>query len=129
MDITLICIVAVISAVLSLMLKKYNAEYSIIISIVCGVIILLCILSKISPAVLQIKDILDQTRMPYEYTSVLFKSLGICFLTQFASDCCKDAGEIGLSSKVELAGKVMIVIISLPLFTKITEIAIKLIGS
>lgn len=129
MDITLVCIVAVVSAVLSLFLKKYNAEYSIIISIVCGIVLLLCILSKISPAISQIKDILDQTKMSSEYISILFKSLGICFLTQFASDCCKDAGESAIASKVELAGKVMIVIISLPLFTKVTEIAINLIGS
>ena len=36
---------------------------------------------------------------------ILFKTLGICFLAQFAADSCRDAGESALASKVELAGR------------------------
>ena len=36
------------------------------------------------------------------YASILFKALGICFLTQFSSDACRDAGEGGIAHKAEL---------------------------
>lgn len=128
MDIVALAMVAVIAAVLSVMLKKYNPEYSIIISLVAGAVLLLLILSRISPAIEQIKDLLSATRMSSEYGQVLFKCLGVCFLTQFAADSCRDAGESALASKVELAGKVMIVLLSLPLFEQIAQTAVSLIG-
>ena len=128
MEIVALCGIAVLAAVFSVMLKKYIPEYSFLISLGAGVLILLLILSKITPAVSQIKNLLSATGLSSEYGSILFKSLGVCFLTQFAADSCRDSGEGSMASKVELAGKVMIVLISLPLFEKIAETAIQLMG-
>ena len=47
---------------------------------------------------------------------ILLKTLGVCFLTQLSADSCRDAGEGALAAKVELAGKLFIVILALPLF-------------
>lgn len=128
MEIVALCGIAVLAAVFSVMLKKYIPEYSFLISLGAGVLILLLILSKITPAVSQIKNLLSVTGLSSEYGSILFKSLGVCFLTQFAADSCRDSGEGSMASKVELAGKVMIVLISLPLFEKIAETAMQLMG-
>ncbi len=128
MEIVALCGIAVLAAVFSVMLKKYIPEYSFLISLGAGVLILLLILSKITPAVSQIKNLLSATGLSSEYGSILFKSLGVCFLTQFAADSCRDSGEGSMASKVELAGKIMIVLISLPLFEKIAETAMQLMG-
>ena len=128
MEIVALCGIAVLAAVFSVMLKKYIPEYSFLISLGAGVLILLLILSKNTPAVTQIKNLLSATGLSSEYGSILFKSLGVCFLTQFAADSCRDSGEGSMASKVELAGKVMIVLISLPLFEKIAETAMQLMG-
>ena len=84
-------------------------------------------MGHITGAISHIRQLLVATKIPLEYIEILFKTLGICFLTQFASDVCKDAGETALSSKIETAGKVIILIISLPLFERITSIALELI--
>ena len=128
MDIISICVVAVMAAIICVLLRKYNPEYSMIISLVCGILIFILILVSINPLISQIKDLVEESRLPLEYASILFKALGICFLTQFSSDACRDAGESALSSKIELAGKVTIILISLPLFQKITQMAVCLIG-
>lgn len=128
MNIIGICVIAVVSSLISVVLKKYNPEYAISISIVTSILIFAIVLSNISPAILQIKSLMNSTKLPSQYAVILFKSLGICLITQFAADSCKDAGENALSSKIELAGKVMIVIISLPLFQEITNTVITLIG-
>lgn len=120
--------IAVLAAAISVMLKKHNPEYSFLISIGAGVLMFFVILSKITPAVSQISSLLSSTGMSTEYGEILFKTLGICFLTQFAADSCRDAGESALASKVELAGKVLIVVMALPLFEKIAETALSLLG-
>lgn len=128
MNMVAICSIGLFSTFLSVLMKKYNPEYSLALGIVSGVLILGVILSRATDVLLQIQNILKATNIPLEYIQILFKALGICFLTQFASDACKDAGEGALSSKIEMAGKITILIMSLPLFEKITDIAMKLIG-
>lgn len=128
MEITSLIVIAVIAAVLSVMLKKYNPEYSILISLAAGILLLLLIFSDLFPAVIRIKDLLSVAQIPPEYGQVLFKCLGICFLAQFSADSCRDAGESALAAKIELAGKVMIVLLSLPLFEQVAQTAVSLIG-
>ncbi len=119
---------ALVSAVIAVMLRRYNQEYAVVVSITAGVIILVQILANIVPAIRQINSLLTAAQMPTEYGIILFKTLGICFLAQFAADSCRDAGEGALASKVELAGKISIVILALPLFEKIASTALALIG-
>ena len=128
MNIIALCGIAIISVIFCVMLKKYHAEYAIVISLIAGVLILVVVFSQLSPAISQIQGLLNATKLSSEYGIILFKSLGICFLTQFASDSCRDAGESALSSKIELAGKIAILGLSLPLFEKITQTAVSLIG-
>ncbi len=127
MEIISICLIGILAALISVMIKKYSPEYSVVISIIAGILILAIVFCRVKGIIDHIQKLLDSTNISLKYISVLFKSLGICFLTQFASDVCKDAGEIALSSKIEIAGKIAILIISLPLFEKITNIAIDLI--
>lgn len=128
MNILGLCVAVIIAAVLSVMLKKYNPEISMLVAVGAGVIVFALILSKISPALNQVSNLLTRAGMPVEYGGILLKSLGICFLCQFSSDACKDAGQSALASKVELAGKLMIVLIALPMIEDITQTAVGIIG-
>ena len=63
-----------------------------------------------------------------EYVQILFKALGICLITQIACDACRDLGETAVASKVEAAGKISVLLISLPLFEQILAVVGSLIG-
>lgn len=128
MNIVAIAGIAIVAAVFAAVLKRRNQEYSIIISIAAGIVILVEILSNIAPAVKQINTLLTAAGLSSEYTVILLKALGVCVLAQFAADSCRDAGESALASKVELAGKIAILVLSLPLFEKIAGTAAGLIG-
>lgn len=128
MEIIALSVTAVIAAIISVLLKKYNPEYSIILSFCTGVLILFMIISKVKPIVNKMEDLISTTGIQAEYTSILLKTLGICFLTQFSADSCKDAGESAMASKVELAGKIFIIVIALPLFEQVAKIALDLIN-
>ncbi|HEX2986405.1 MAG TPA: SpoIIIAC/SpoIIIAD family protein [Caproiciproducens sp.] len=121
--------IAIVAAIVAVMIKRYHQEYAIIISIAAGVVILFEIFANVIPAVKQINTLLSSAGLSSEYAGILFKALGICFLAQFAADSCRDAGEGALASKVELAGKIAIVVLSLPLFEDIAKTAVGLIGT
>lgn len=128
MDIVALSGIAILAAILAVMLKKYNPEYSILISLGAGALLLWLVLSKISPAINQIQELISAAGISSEYASILLKTLGVCFLTQLSADSCRDAGESALAAKVELAGKLFIVILALPLFQQIASSALSLIG-
>ena len=127
MDIFAIIGLAVVSAAICILLKQYKPEYAMVVSIACGILLFLMILSNLSPAFQAMAGLMQKAQINSVYTKAIVKTLGICYVTQLASDACRDAGQTAIASKVELAGKVFIVLISLPLFENLVDIAFGLI--
>ena len=123
MNLTGLIAIALLATTLSVMIKKYNPEYSIFISIIAGIFILCMILSEFTPSIQKINELISTSGISSEYAKILFKTLGICFL-----DSCNDAGESSLASKIELAGKVLIITMALPLFEQVIKIVSGLLG-
>ena len=113
---------ALIAAILAVTLKRYNQEYAVIISIIAGVVILVEILLNLTPAVREITTLLSGVGLSQEYGLILFKTLGICFLAQFAADSCRDAGESAVASAVEMAGAMGALLAVLPLMQAAWEV-------
>ena len=72
MNIIAIAGIAIITAILAVMLKRYHQEYSIIISIAAGVIILFQIFANIMPAIKPINTLLSSAGLSAEYAAILF---------------------------------------------------------
>ncbi|HHY52042.1 MAG TPA: stage III sporulation protein AD [Clostridiales bacterium] len=114
--------VGLVAMIMAVTLRQYRPEFALLVSLVAGVVILIGVVRGILPVVEQVQTIFQSTQMPAAYLQVLFKALGICFLTQIACDACRDAGEGAIGAKVELAGKVAVLVISLPLFVQVLTI-------
>lgn len=128
MNIVIIASVALIAAVLSIVLKQYKPEYSLFISIGAGILIFLSVLAVIEPVLSFIEELTEQAGLEGVYGEVLIKSLAICYITQLACDCCKDAGESAIAGKLQIAGKIAVLLIALPMFKSLTEIVAGLIN-
>jgi len=115
----------IINLILILTIKKYYPECALLLSLAGGIIILSFLINNFLPIILNINKILNSGGLPSECYRILFKCLGICLLCQFCSDSCKDAKENALASKIEIAGKIMIISQSMPLFEKILEVTSK----
>ena len=127
MEIMAIAGVVVIAAFLAVLLRQQRPEQAMAVGLLAGIGILALVLTKAVPVFSTLQDLLGTAALPEEYGQVLFKALGICLLTQLAADACKDAGESALAAKAELAGKLFLLMLALPLFEKIAEIAVSLI--
>lgn len=128
MSILVVSLIGVTTAVLSLSLRRHNAEISIIIAIVGSIIIFVSVLLNLSGAYETVKSILKISSVNITYISILLKSVGICFLTEFASDCCLDAGQRALANNIAIAGKVIILITAMPLYKDVLDTVLSLTG-
>lgn len=130
MEISIFSIIglAIISAMLCLLLKQYRPEFALSATLICGIVIFLTVIAEMTPLFDMIRTTLDKIESGNEYTLVIIKALGICYITQLASDTCQDAGERAMAGKIELAGRVAVLLLSLPMFSSILQIALELIG-
>lgn len=127
MDIYQIIGIAVTGAVMCVLLKQHKPEYAVVVAIICSVLLLFKVVDMISPAITTIKELMNKASINESYVKTIIKVLGICYVTELASDSCNDVGQTAIASKVTLLGKVGIVILTLPMFKEIIEITFSLV--
>lgn len=118
--------IGVVAAAIAVVLRGTKPEFALMVSLAAGIFIMVKIFGDLVPVVAQIETVLSSASMPARYAGILLKSLGICLLTQVACDACKDAGESAIASKIEIAGRVAVLAVSLPLFTQVLSIVYSL---
>lgn len=126
MDIITITGLCIIATIIIKLFEKSYREYSLLLLLGISVVILIIIISCLAPIIKSINDIFSISNVSTSYLTIIFKAIGVCYLTQLGCDYCKDAGESTMASELELAGKVTILIIALPLFGELIEIIKKL---
>ncbi len=122
MSVIQICGAAICCLIASFILKEHRMGFSIFLSILGGIFITAAAVKGLYPVIEFIKDISEDSAFS-KYIPIMIKALGIAFAVQITSDICKDAGESGLASKLELFGKVQLIIISLPLISDLINLA------
>ena len=129
MNIISICVLALVTAVIAVMIRQKTGEIALMLSISCGVIILLSLLSQISGIISTVNSIVAVSDMNIEYIKILLKVIGVSLLTEFAVSVCKESGQQGIASNVLLSGKIMITAISLPLYSEILNTVMSITGA
>ncbi len=119
--------ISIVSVAVCLLLKKSNPEFAMLAALLSGILILGLIVLHIVPIFDTIEQYASQINLNNSYFMAVIKALGVCYLTQLAADTCHDSGYTAIASKVELAGKIAILIIALPLFEHLIELASNLV--
>lgn len=128
MSIFSICLIGVLTAVISLAIKRYNSEISFLLAIAGSVMIFLSILLNLNSVYETLKNILATANINVTYISILLKVMGVCFLTEFAYDCCIDAGQKALAGNISLAGKIIVLVTAIPLYQDVLNTVLSLTG-
>ena len=122
MEIIKIAGIALTGVISATLLKSINKDISLYVILATAVIILIAVLGEISEIFSFIENIYDDITYGREFFPVIIKVLIIAYITDFTAQLCKDAGEGSIGSKVELAGKVIIFYVAMPILTAILEV-------
>lgn len=112
------------SVLLLILLKQSRPEYAFLLKIAVLLLILLSLFGGISTAIDEFSALWQTLDTDSALLKVMLKALGLALTAQIASDICKDSGENALSSAVELAGKLGIVLMALPVAAQLLEICL-----
>lgn len=127
MEIMKIVVVGIIAAVLGVLLREERPEIAVMISIVTGLVIFVFLITKLNSVMTVLKYFAGKANIDVLYFSTILKVIAIAYITEFGAQICRDAGEGTIASKVELAGKVLIMVIAIPILAALMDIMIKII--
>ncbi len=125
-DIIAVALLGMVTAVICVIIRQYKPEFSAALAIGFSVILMLYLLTKIAPIVNAMETLATQSGIPSEFFSAVTKALGISILVGLACDSCIDVGQNSLASNIELAGKIAIILLCIPLIGEIVEVIKKL---
>ena len=121
MDVLKIAAFAVSGVFLAMLLKQTKPEYSVFLSMAVCIVIFLYLLSGLSTVLGYLKQLQAQVHIDGTYLDTILKMLGITYITQFASDLCRDAGYSAISSQMELFARVSVLFLSFPVLLALVE--------
>lgn len=126
MEIIKIVAFALITLFIILIFKDRRNDVSVQVSIAAGIMIFLFLLPKISEVLEFLQQLASKANIDVVYLTTVFKILGIAYLTSFCSEICKDAGEGSIASKVEFAGKILILLLAVPILMAVLQSILKI---
>jgi stage III sporulation protein AD len=119
----------IIASITAMKIKTIRPEIGVVIGMVSAVILALYGFREMK----QILDVFETIRtysgIPKTYFRILLKLIGISFLCEISSNLCKDAGQASIGKQIEFAGKLSILVVSIPIFQALLTTIQKLLGS
>lgn len=127
MDIFKVVIIGIIAAIMAVILRNEKPEIAMQVSIVAGLILFVFVITKLDSVITVLKYFAGRANIDVLYFSTILKVIAIAYITEFGAQVCRDAGEGAIASKIELAGKVLIMVLAIPILAALMDIMIKIV--
>lgn len=118
--------VGITGAVAAITVRQYKPEMAVPIGIATAAILFLMVLSQVGYVIDVIRMTADRLNLNPEYITAILKMIAVAYLAQIGAEICRDAGQNAIAAKIELAGKILIVVLSVPILLSLMNLLIGL---
>ncbi|MFC0561624.1 stage III sporulation protein AD [Halalkalibacter alkalisediminis] len=129
MDIIQIVGLGLIATFLALVIKEQKPLFAFMLTVFVGILIFLFLIDEIAKIINMLQGIAEQANMNMMYLQTILKIIGIAYIAEFGAQIAKDAGQAAIASKIELAGKILILVMAIPILTAVIEMVLALLPS
>lgn len=126
MEIFKIVGLGIIATILTVILKNQRPEISLQISIITGIAIFIFVVTKLASVLEVLNMFAKKINMDLVYITTIFKIVGIAYVSEFGAQVCRDAGEGAIASKIEFAGKILIMVLAIPILIAVFNLILEL---
>ena len=122
MEIFKIIGVGLITVVATLLVKQTKPEIAVCVGLAGGIIIISLVIDYCFEILEVFSSIAYSTNLGGGIFKTILKIIGIGYLAEFSASICVDSGNSSIADKILLAGKILILVYSLPIITSIIQI-------
>jgi len=113
--------IAIAGLLIVALVRQVAPELATLVILTVGVTILALVIVPLEEAVGLLESLAGRAGIETGYIGVILKVVGVSYIAGFAAQMCRDAGESALAAKIELAGKVTILLTAIPIFRAIAD--------
>ncbi len=117
---------ALMVTVLLIIVRKERPEIAVLLSVAAASLILTALIKNINQVLLVFNNLAVKTQLNLSYLKLIVKIVGLAYLAGFGAQICKDAGEGSMAAKIELAGKIFILTLGIPIMVGLLELILKM---
>ncbi|MGP4072452.1 stage III sporulation protein AD [Piscibacillus sp. B03] len=121
MQILQLLTVVIVAAMLIILVREKHETIGFLLIVITGVIVFIFVLDKVSQLFDVIQQIVSRFNVSLLHLDTIFKVIGIAYITEFTAQLLKDADLEAIAIKVELVGKIFILLFALPIFIAVLE--------
>ena len=110
-----VAVVAIVGALCAVVIKPHAREIALAVSLCAGAVILLGVLQAAGEIRELFSALAEAAGLAPAVLSPMLKTVGISILTRITAALCRDAGEGGVASFVEVAGAALALVVTAPL--------------
>nr|WP_268478812.1 stage III sporulation protein AD [Bacillus safensis] len=118
-----------IATFLALIVKEQKPTFAFMLVVFTGCVIFLYLIDQIYAIISMIEKIAASAGVNMKYVETILKIIGIAYIAEFGAQLTKDAGQGAIASKIELGGKILILVMAVPILTVIIETILGMIPS
>ncbi|HIU06273.1 MAG TPA: stage III sporulation protein AD [Candidatus Onthoplasma faecigallinarum] len=118
--------VAIVTVFAHMLVKQTKPEIAMIISIAGSVLIIVMAVDALNSVISSFYQIFETTGVDTTLLTPLFKIIAIGYITEFGANICLDAGASSVADKVLFAGKLIILLVALPIVTTVIDMVVAL---
>ena len=126
MEVFKIICIGLLTCFVGIVVKQLRPEFYIVVVLSGAIIILFMIVDQLKTIFLYFLTIFNKTNLDYSLFSSVLKIIGVGFLIEFANGICIDTNNASVGEKIVLAGKVLIVGLSLPIISNLLNVIVEL---
>lgn len=116
-----IVVLAVVGVIFIVLLKEKNATLSFFLMLAICMLIMFKLLDYMMILLEGFKVFEAYFDSGSYYIKLILKMVGVTYLCEFGTQICKDVGQGAIALQVEVFGKIMVLIIGLPILLSIIE--------
>lgn len=117
---------SIFATILVLILKEQKPMFAFLITAFTGITIFLFLIGKISIVIHVLEDLANKASIDMIFLKTILKIIGIAYIAEFGAQIVRDAGQETIASKIELSGKILIMVMAIPIVSVIIETVVKL---
>lgn len=121
------CAIGILGLVLTAVIKQWKSDWLPLVRLALVLTLGISAIELSAPIVSYLSG-LAQISLIAPYATLLLKALSIAWLAQYTAALCRECGEGGTASGVELVARIELLILALPLVGEILETAKQLLS-
>jgi len=121
MDMMQIVMLGIVASLLYVILKDTVPSFAFFIVVITGISLFLLIITRVGAVFELIETLGAKAQIDTIYLATILKIIAISYIAEMGVHLTKDAGLGSVASKIELAGKISILLLAVPIIKAVIE--------